>query len=294
MHLLGIGLNGIIKFCAFMDLRPTYQSCYDSIVNNILIATEAIRTKCITKAGEDEKIMSIEKEQMNGITVSGDGSWRKRGFSSLYGLVTLIEWSTGKVVDILVKSKYCKACEFWTKKKDTAEYEEWATSHLEQCQANHEESAGKMEVDAVVEMFSRSENLHNVKYVYYIGDDDSKTFKGIIDAEPYKDVTICKKECIDHVQKRMGTRLRNLKKNTKGLGGKGKLTGKLIDELAVYYGLTIRRNPNFIEKMRNDIWTTLYHKISTDEVPQHDKCPSGADSWCSWQKAKASDSLHEY
>ncbi|KYN18098.1 hypothetical protein ALC57_09606, partial [Trachymyrmex cornetzi] len=38
----------------------------------------------------------------------------------------------------------------------------------------------------------------------------------------------------------------------------------------------------------------LYHKISTDEVPQHDKCPSGADSWCSWQKAKASDSLHEY
>ncbi|KYN09385.1 hypothetical protein ALC57_18490, partial [Trachymyrmex cornetzi] len=134
MRLLGIGLNGIIKFCAFMDLpRSIYQSCYDSIVNNILIATEAIRTKCITKAGEDEKIISIEKEQMNGITVSGDGSWRKREFSSLYGLVTLIGWSTGKVVDILVKSKYCKACEFWTKKKDAAEYEEWATSHLEQC-----------------------------------------------------------------------------------------------------------------------------------------------------------------
>ncbi|XP_018309191.1 uncharacterized protein [Mycetomoellerius zeteki] len=27
---------------------------------------------------------------------------------------------------------------------------------------------------------------------------------------------------------------------------------------------------------------------------KHDKCPSGVDSWCSWQKAKASDSLHEY
>lgn len=91
MRLLGIGLNGIIKFCAFMDLpRPIFQVTYDSIVNNILTATEAVCTKCIKKAAEDEKKISIEKGQTNGITVSGDGSWRKRGFSSLYGLVTLI------------------------------------------------------------------------------------------------------------------------------------------------------------------------------------------------------------
>jgi len=57
-----------------------------------------------------------------------------------------------------------------------------------------------MEVDAAIEMFSRFENLRNVKYVNYIGDRDSKTFKGI-DAEPYKVVTTCKKECIDQVQK---------------------------------------------------------------------------------------------
>lgn len=200
MRLLGIDLNGIIKFCAFMELlRPIFQTTYDTIVNNILIATEAVRTKCIQKASEEEKKISIEKGQTNGITVSGDGSWRKRGFSSLYGLVTLIGSSTGKVVDVLVKSKHCKACEFWTKKKDTAEYEQWAESHSEQCQANHEGSAGKMEVDAVIEMFSRSEDLHNVKYVNYIGDGDSKTFKRILDAEPYKNVTIYKKECIDHM-----------------------------------------------------------------------------------------------
>ncbi|XP_011858398.1 PREDICTED: uncharacterized protein LOC105555959 [Vollenhovia emeryi] len=92
----------------------------------------------------------------------------------------------------------------------------------------------------------------------------------------------------------MGTRLRNLKKKKHGLGGKGKLTGKLIDELAIYYGLAIRRNSNSIEKMKQQIWATLYHKISTDERPQHDKCPSGANSWCTWQIAKATQKLEEY
>jgi len=79
----------------------------------------------------------------------------------------------------------------------------------------------------------------------------------------------------------MGTRLRNLKKNVRGLGGKGKLTGKLIDDLSLYFGLAIRRNHNSIVNMKKEIWATLYHKISTDDNPQHDRCPDGENSWCS-------------
>lgn len=94
------------------------------------------------------------------------------------------------------------------------------------------------------------------------------------------------KECIDHVQKRMGTRLRNVAK-TKKLSGRGKLTGKLIDELTIYYGLAIRRHCNSIEDMKKAIWATLYHKISTNEKPQHHLCPEGPRSWCAWQLRKA-------
>lgn len=61
-------------------------------------------------------------------------------------------------------------------------------------------------------MFQRSEEKYDVKYVNYIGDGDSKTFPAIVDSNPYPGITITKKECIGHVQKRMGTRLRNLKK----------------------------------------------------------------------------------
>jgi len=96
------------------------------------------------------------------------------------------------------------------------------------------------------------------------------------------------------VQKRLGRQLRQLVKKTKGLGGKGKLTGKLIDELSVYYGLAIRRNTRSVEEMKKEIWATLFHKLSTDRKPQHEKCPEGADSWCSWQKAKARGELAEY
>ena len=293
MRLLGVGWHGIRKFCAFMELpRTTFHSFYDKVVKKMNTATNLVCQNSMMRAAEEEKTISIENGE-NGIVVSGDGSWRKRGFTSLYGLATLIGYNFGKVVDCVVKSKYCKECELWSKKKDTAEYAVWKEEHTK-CDVNHDGSAGKMEVDSVVEMFCRSETLHQVKYSHYIGDGDSKTFKGITDAKPYEDLTVLKKECVDHVQKRMGTRLRNLIKKTKGLGGRGKLTGKLIDELSIYYGLAIRRNSDSVQNMRSSIWATLEHKLSTDARPQHDKCPIGEDSWCSWQRAKATNTLPEY
>lgn len=258
------------------------------------IGAEVVRKKSTKQAVEAEKNISTSKGQTAGLTVSGDGSWRKRGFSSLFGFASLIGWYTSKVLNVIVKSKYCKSCEHWQKNTDSAEYEKWFNSHQEVCQANHSDSAGKMEVDAVLEMFQRSESLYDTRYINYIGDGDSKTYKGIVDGKPYNDLTLLKKKCVGHVQKRMGSRLRNLKKENKKIGGRGKLTAKLIDELSIYYGLAIRRHPDSVEDMRNEIWAILYHKISTDENPQHEKCPAGEDSWCSWQRARANNTLEEY
>ena len=42
------------------------------------------------------------------------------------------------------------------------------------------------------------------------------------------------------------------------------------------------------------MYATLYYKISTDEKPQHDRCPVGEDSWYSWQKAKTLHTLDIY
>ena len=59
-----------------------------------------------------------------------------------------------------------------------------------------------------------------------------------------------KKECVGHVQKRVGTALRNLKKENKGLGGKWKVTDALIDRLQNYYGIAIRSNVGNLEAMK--------------------------------------------
>ena len=80
----------------------------------------------------------------------------------------------------------------------------------------------------------------------------------------------------------------------KTLGGKGKLTDKLIDKLIVYYGLAIRRNCDSVEKMRKAMWATIHHYCSTDKNPQYEKCPIGPDSWWSWQRAAAADELSEF
>ncbi|XP_071653036.1 uncharacterized protein [Temnothorax longispinosus] len=298
MRLLGIGYDGIKKFCGLMDLPKIFhKNVYYEVMSNIHCASKAVATKLFSVAAAEEKQLTENAEngaELRGLTVSGDGTWRKRGFSSLQGVTTVIGSYTGKVLDLVVKCSYCKQCEYWKSKLNTLEFEEWSETHAEECSANHKGSAGKMEVDAAIEIFKRSEELYNVKYSAYVGDGDCKTFKGICESHPYgDDFIIIKKECVGHVQKRMGARLRKLRKD-KRLGGKGKLTAKLIDELSIYYGLAIRRHANSAEDMKKEIWATLKHKSSTDEKPQHDNCPPGKDSWCTWQQAKAKDKLAVY
>ena len=109
------------------------------------------------KAAEEEKEVNAKHGMDSSeLTVSGDGTWKKRGYNSLFGVTTLIGVYSNKVIDTVVKSSFCQSCNVWKNKTGTAEYETWKSSHDDTCTINHEGSAGKMEVDAVKEMFSRS------------------------------------------------------------------------------------------------------------------------------------------
>lgn len=67
-----------------------------------------------------------------------------------------------------------------------------------------------MEVRGALEVFRRSEDLHGVRYLRFLGDGDFKAAYG-------EGVDIEKLECIGHVQKRMGNRLIALKARKKEL-----------------------------------------------------------------------------
>ena len=183
-------------------------------------------------AKQEKQLTGYENdvEDTIDVIVSGDGTWKKRGFALLNGVSSLIGYYSVKVLDVLVKCSYCKLCEFRKKKLNTAEYEEWKKEHIttNQCSANHTETSGNMEVSSIVEMFKHSIVKYGLRYVNYIGDGDSKTYSGILKAQPYgEDFFVNKKECVGYVQKRMGTRLRDLVKKTVKLKlVKGKKTQK--------------------------------------------------------------------
>ena len=106
-----------------------------------------------------------------------------------------------------------------------------------------------------------------------------------------------KLECVGHVQKRLGSRLRSLKKRLgktplqdgKSIGGAGRLPNNRIDKLQVYYGKAIRENTHNIESMKTAVMAIWHHTKSTDEDPDHDLCPTGANSWCGFQRDLAND-----
>ncbi|GBN09076.1 hypothetical protein AVEN_126267-1 [Araneus ventricosus] len=92
-----------------------------------------------------------------------------------------------------------------------------------------------MEVEGMKKFFRRYVAERCVRYLSYIG--DASTFKDVCEDKPYGiNTTIEKVECVGHVEKRMGTRLRKLKKDMKRkklsdgktICGRERLTDELI------------------------------------------------------------------
>ena len=288
MRSIGVGYSGLKKFCFLMNIPPPLTARnYKKQILSLKNIVKAIAKETMTNATADLRIKKgvTSNTALVDIAVSCDGSWQKRGYSSLNGFVSAISMESGKLVDISPMSRFCKSCsnnKKW-KKVDPVKYDILQKNH--RCMANYEGSAPAMEVTGVKKMFNRSIQNYATRYTEYIGDGDSKSFVSIQNA--YEGVQVVKKECVGHVQKRMGTRLRNLKKNVKGLGGRGRLTDSIIDRFQNYYGIAIRSNVGDIENMKKAIYAVLLHVSSSQKNNWLDQCPNGEKSWCRYKRDKA-------
>ncbi|GFU95945.1 uncharacterized protein TNCV_252961 [Trichonephila clavipes] len=214
MRCIGQGLESLKTFCAVMSLpNHVEQKSYDVINNKLSRVMKEVAEESMKRAAVEENSSSPD----NLLTVSGDGTWKTRGHSSLIGVCTVIGAETG--------------------------------------------------------------------------DGDTKTFNALSENKPYGDDHLIQKiECVGHVQKRMGTRLRKLKlvyskkklSDGKTIGGKGRLTDSLIDKLAHYYGNAIRCNSTSVKEMRKAVWG---HSCSTDDEPMHWFCPTNPNTWCKYNAA---------
>ena len=239
--------------------------------------------------GLQEQVSQGETPVIN-IGVTYDGTWQKRGFSSLYGVGVCMDIITGLVIDYELMSKYCQLCKNKESEGCTNEqWKQWMEHHEAACNINHKGSSKAMEQEAAKVIWSRSEELHNLRYVDMLSDGDSSSFAAIVELQPCgPDVCISKLECINHAGKRLGTALRALaRKEHLGGGGVGKLTEQKIVALQKYYRTAVKQNGNNVDGMRSLIWAALFHSASTDESFNHCYCPDGVNSWCWFKKAEA-------
>ncbi|GFT23585.1 uncharacterized protein TNCV_3510841 [Trichonephila clavipes] len=113
------------------------------------------------------------------ITVSYDGTWHKRGYTSLYSIGIVIDAMTNLVVDFDILSKYCHEC-------------------------------GSMEMHDAYILWNRSISDYAMRYTTVLCDGDAKTHQHLNEKKVYvDDVTIVKEECANYVVERLGTVIRN-------------------------------------------------------------------------------------
>ncbi|GFT10206.1 uncharacterized protein TNCV_3734971 [Trichonephila clavipes] len=220
MRAIGKGGAAARIFCGLMNLPPPPAKFerHNSLFLNVL--------KTISEDSMNAAVHEavIANDNNSNIAVAVDGTWHKRGYSSLNGVVCATSVENGKVIDFEALTKYCSSCK---------------------------------------------------------------------EAKVYGDTEVEKLECVGHVQKRMGTRLRNILKMSKGIklsdgkniSGRGRLTLKEVDSIQHYYGLAIRKNLSSVEDLKRAIWAIYFHKLSTEDNPQHALCPLGEDSWCGYNRS---------
>ncbi|CAN8002053.1 unnamed protein product [Ixodes hexagonus] len=289
MQGIGKGSAALTDFWASMNVshRGLHHKTFNGHMEKMLQAAEAAAA-----ASENESaavIRNLYKDFLNppgNIDVIFDGTWKTRGHDSHIGVGCIIELYTGLVIDHEVVSNFCLGCTVGPQ-PDKENFEEWQERH--KCQKNSDCKAGRMEVEEALTMFRRSLAKHELRYTTILSDGDSRTFHALTEEEVYGYVTVQKKDCLNHVHKRMGAALRTLveKKKAQGnpLGGRGRLTQDRMKKIANYYGYALRGHKHDVPGMKRAVQATLSHMTSTDCAPDHSLCPQGAESWCGYNRA---------
>ncbi|GFX92893.1 uncharacterized protein TNCV_4015021 [Trichonephila clavipes] len=187
MRAIGKGGAAVRIFCGLRNLPspPVKFERHNSLFLNVL--------KTISEDSMNAAVHEavIANDNNSNIAVAVDGTWHKRGYSSLNGVVCATSVENGNVIDLKLSQN-------------------------------------------IVLHVRRSETSRKACYTQYLGYEDSKGFLAIKEAKVYGDTEVEKLECVGHVQKRMGTRLRNILKMSKGIklsdgeniSGRGRLTLK--------------------------------------------------------------------
>lgn len=103
MRCIGKGEAAGQTFCSVMNLSPPNKR----FTLHIEYALSTVWDRSMRKAAAEAV---KENDGATDIAAAFDGTWQRRGYSSLNGVVTATSFDTGKVLNVECLSKYCQMC----------------------------------------------------------------------------------------------------------------------------------------------------------------------------------------
>lgn len=241
--------------------------------------------KSMAAAAERERLAAIEegrvKDGIAVIDVIADACWSKRSYKSNYaalsGAAAIVGKKFGEVLFLGVKNKYCCIC------ARTENKELPPKKHT--CFKNFTGGSSGMESAILVEGFKNSVEMYNVIYGRVIADGDSSTYSRILEERPYKNVTVEKIECRNHIFRNMCNKLVAVSKDTKyNLQMRKMLTTQRILAIRKVICLAIKELKNDVTELIGMRINKLYKDISNSynhAFGHHKEC---LDYYCSSEK----------
>ena len=182
---------GLARSCAIMNVPPPVSDSNFSLhPRSLHIAVRGEACASMECAGRYVRETYQADEIMN-ISVSSDGTWMKRGFSSMHGVVIVLAKNMGQVIDYTLLTKSCHLCKLMRKLYPVdSDFQVWYGSYKDNCDINFDGSSPAMEAQGALTMFQRSIVKHKLRYTGLIADGDSKIHSLLLDMKPYGDFNV--------------------------------------------------------------------------------------------------------
>ena len=287
------GYSGYRRFAAAQNITPLSISNYYSNCEYLYKMMEKCTEEHLREVHKKVIIFYKDELKVNKIlgliplTVSLDGTYKKRGYHSNFAASFLIEAYSGHIIDYELSEK-CSICPLKIRNKGGT-----TCPH-----GLFHGSSGSMEVLNAQKLFERGHTL-GFRYDTLICDGDCKAYEAIKDTY---DTPVQKEECKLHLIKRARKRMKKLfedhretvpNKTCKGTHIEKPFGGDefkiLPSKFGGFYSKAVIENKHLgVDAMSNAVKASFYHNLDHEFASNRDRrnfhrfCPK--DGWCKFRK----------
>ena len=188
-RMCGRGSAGLETICGVMCLPPpvtpksysTHNSLLKKFVHNVRVES------CKSASAQLHRLQGADPGDVVDVTGTCYGTWSRRGFITAYGVMAVLSWETGQVLDVTVLSKSCKVCKEAesTMGSESQEFLDWMEKHQDSCNLNFTSSSPAKEAEGASILWGRSVEKNQLRYTVVITDGDAKTISRLNSEHPY-------------------------------------------------------------------------------------------------------------